>query len=39
MAYAPPAGQDGGSYKFDLPDDGSNLFLNLGLDVISDNQN
>jgi hypothetical protein len=39
MAYAPPAGQDGDSYKFDLPDDGSDLFLIPGLDIISDNQN
>jgi hypothetical protein len=39
MAYAPPVGQDGGSYGFDLPDVASDLFLILGLDSISDNQN
>jgi hypothetical protein len=32
MADAPPAGQDGGSYGFDLPDEASDLFSRAGLD-------
>jgi hypothetical protein len=39
MAYAPLAGQDGAISTFDLPDEASDLFLNLWLDTISDNQN
>ena len=32
MAYAPLAGQDGGSRKSDLPDENSGIFLRQGLD-------
>ena len=32
MAYAPLVGQDGGSCAFDLPDEGSGIFLRRGLD-------
>ena len=39
MAYAPPAGQDGGSCKSDLPDGATDLFSIRGIDMISDNRN
>jgi hypothetical protein len=34
MAYAPPVGQDGGSYGFDLPDGATGIFLREGLDRV-----
>ena len=38
MATAPPAGQDSGSHKSDLPDGATDLFSFRGIDTISENQ-